>query len=217
MADRVVGMDVRAMVVAWPAEAPHGAVARFCREHGVSRSWFYELRARAASEEALSALQPRPRLLAPMPHATPVEVEELAVRIRKELADGGLDHGPVTVRWHLQRLGVAAPAASTLARIFVRHGMVVAQPRKRPHAATRRFQAGAVHECWQLDAFDWELADGTVVSVLQVLDDRSRFLLACLAAPGETSQAAIEVVTAGPSPPTRCRTGCSATTAPRST
>ena len=196
MADRVVGMDVRAAVVAWPAVVPRGAVAGFCREHGVSRSWFYELRARAAGEDTLSALQPRPRLLAPMPHATPVEVEELAVRIRKELADGGLDHGPVTVRWHLQRLGVAAPAASTLARIFVRHGMVVAQPNKRPHAATRRFQADAVHECWQLDAFDWVLADRAPATVLQVLDDRSRFLLGCLAAPAETAQAAIEIVTA---------------------
>jgi transposase InsO family protein len=195
MADRVVGMDVRALVVAWSAEAPRGAVARFCREHGVSRSWFYEVRARARSEDVLSALQPRPRLVR-MPHATPVEVEDLAVRVRKELADSGLDHGPVTVRWHLQQLGVTAPAASTLARIFVRHGMVVAQPDKRPHAATRRFQAGAVHECWQLDAFDWVLADGTPASVLQVLDDRCRFLLASRAAPGETSQAAIEVVAA---------------------
>jgi putative transposase len=196
MADRVVGMDVRVLVVAWPAAAPRGAVARFCREHGVSRSWFYSVRARARSQDALSALRPRPRLLAPMPHATPVEVEDLAVRIRKELADSGLDHGPVTVRWHLQQLGITAPAASTLARIFVRHGMVVAQPHKRPHAATRRFRASAVHECWQLDAFDWALADETPASVLQVLDDRSRFLLASLAAPGETSHAAIEVVTA---------------------
>lgn len=189
-------MDVRARVVAWPAAAPRGAVARFCRDHAVSRSWFYEVRARAVSEDLLSALQPRPRLLARMPHATPVEVEELAVRIRKQLAEEGLDHGPITVRWHLQRLGVAAPAASTLARIFTRRGMVTPQPQKRPHAATRRFQASAVHECWQLDAFEWALADGTTSAVLQVEDDRCRYLLASLAAPAETSNAAIEVVAA---------------------
>ena len=49
MADKVVGMDVRALVVVFEQDPARGAVTRFCREHGVSRSWFYELRARAAA------------------------------------------------------------------------------------------------------------------------------------------------------------------------
>ena len=48
------------------------------------------------------------------------------MQIRKDLADQGLDHGPVTVRWHLQQTGLKAPAASTLARIFSARGMVTA-------------------------------------------------------------------------------------------
>lgn len=199
MADRVVPVDVRATVIAWPADAPRGAVARFCRDQGVSRSWFYELRQRALTEPAVSAMQPRPRQR-PARHrqAIAVAVEELAVKIRKELADEGLDHGPVTVRYQLQQLGIIkAPAASTLARVFSRRGMVIPQPQKRPRSANRRFAFGQVHECWQLDAFEWPLADGERCVVFQLLDDCSRFLIASLVAPGETVAAALAVVEQG--------------------
>jgi len=190
-------MDVRSMVVAWPEDAPRGAVARFVREHGVSRSWFYDIRSRARLEGTLAALQPRPRVPSQVRHAQaiPAEVEQLAIRIRKELADDGWDHGPVTVRHRLAELGIAAPAASTLARIFTRHGMVVPQPQKRPRSSYRRFTFAMVHECWQLDAFEWFLADGTQCEVFQVLDDCSRFLLASRAAPGERAEDAVAVIT----------------------
>lgn len=160
MADKVVPMDVRLKVINWPEQTPRGAVSRFCQEHGVSRSWFYELRKRATTETALSALQPRPRTM-PVPHplAVPLAVEELAIRIRKELADAGWDHGPLTVREQLKAAGLAPPAASTLHRIFVRHGLVTPQPQKRPHSATRRFEAGMVDEMWQDDSY--ELSPGT--------------------------------------------------------
>jgi transposase InsO family protein len=186
-------MDVRSVVVSWPEEAPRGAVVRFGREHGVSTSWFYEVRARARTEPALSALQPRSRS-APSPHPQAVSavLEELAVRIRKELADDGWDHGPVTVRAKLLKLGLEAPAASTLNRIFVRHGMVTPQPQKRPHSADRRFEAALVDELWQLDAYEWHLADGSRCAVFNLLDDCSRTLRSS-AAPGETAEAAVAV------------------------
>jgi putative transposase len=199
MADRVVRMDVRSMIVTWDEDAPRGAVTRFCEEHGVSRSRFYEIRAEVKAEGALAAMQPRPRVPRAVPHpqAVPLEVEELAVRIRKELADEGWDHGPVTVRYRLQRLGVHAPAASTLARIFTRHGMVVPQPQKRPRSSYRRFEFAMVHECWQLDAFEWPLVDGTVCAVFQLLDDCSRFAVASHVAPGERARDAITVLGKG--------------------
>lgn len=165
---------------------------------GISRSQFYAIRARSRAEGPVEALQPRSRS-GPMRHrqAVPVEVEELAVRLRKELADEGWDHGPVTVRHKLLDLGVAAPAASTLARIFTRRGMVIAQPQKRPRTRWRRFEAATVHECWQLDGFDWQLADGITFCILQLIDDKSRFPVATHAAPGERSEDAIAVVQAG--------------------
>jgi putative transposase len=194
MADRVVEMDVRGMVVTWPADAPRGSVSRFCAEHGVSRSWFYGVRARVEAEGQVAAMQLRPRH-GPVrhPQAIASAVEDLAVAIRKELADQGWDHGPVTVRHRLQAVGVAAPAVSTLARVFARRGMVVPQPQKRPRSSYRRFTFAMVHECWQLDAFESTLADGTVRTVYQVLDDCSRFLLASHVTEGETSVGAIAV------------------------
>jgi putative transposase len=195
MADRVVRMDVRAVVVGWPEGAARGSVSRFCQEHGVSRSWFYEVRARARDSDPLTAMRPRPRATtARHPGAIPVEVEELAVRLRKELADAGWDHGPVTVRHRLGELGLSAPAASTLARVFTRRGMVLAQPQKRPRSSYRRFEFATVHECWQLDAFQSTLADGSVCVVYQVLDDRSRMLVASHVTAGETAQGAITVI-----------------------
>jgi putative transposase len=195
MADRVVPVDVRAMVVAWPGDAPRGAVSRFCREHEVSRSWFYEVRARVRETDSLTAMRPRPRRLAGRARqAIPLEVEELAVRIRKELADAGWDHGPVTVAHRLGELGIGAPAASTLARVFSRRGMVVAQPQKRPRSSYRRFEFAMVHECWQLDAFQWALANGSTCAVYQVLDDRSRALLGSHVTTTETAQGAIVVI-----------------------
>lgn len=183
------------MVVAWPEDAPRGSVSRFCREHGVSRSWFYEVRARARDTDPLTAMRPRPRATtARHPRAIPVEVEELAVRVRKELADAGWDHGPVTVRHRLGELGLIAPAASTLARVFTRRGMVLAQPQKRPRSSYRRFEFATVHECWQLDAFQTTLADGSICAVYQVLDDRSRALLASHVTGTETAAGAITVI-----------------------
>lgn len=196
MADRVVPMDVRAVIVQWPEDAPRGAVSRFIRASGISRSQFYEIRKRAILEGPLAAMSPRPRQLRTPrhPQAIPAGVEELAVTIRKDLADQGLDHGPVTVRWHLQQLGLDAPATSTLARLFTRRGMVAAQPQKRPRSSWRRFEFATVHECWQLDAFEWPLADGTIAHVYQVLDDHSRYLIASHVAAGENATDAIFVV-----------------------
>jgi transposase InsO family protein len=197
MAERVVPMDVRAEIVNWKEdEAPRGAVSRFCEQHQVSRSQFYEIRARAKAEGPVAAMAYRPRLPGPGRHRQAIEagIEDLAVAIRKELADLGLDHGPVTVRWHLQQLGVTAPAASTLARIFTARGMVIPQPQKRPRSSYRRFEFAAVHECWQLDAFEWPLTDGSTATIYQVLDDCSRFLLATRVARTENAADAIRVV-----------------------
>jgi transposase InsO family protein len=198
MADKVVPMDVRAIVVTWPEDSPRGAVTRFCEEHHVSRSWFYEVRELVAQTDPLTAMHHRPRLpQARSPKAVPLAVEDLAVGLRKDLADRGLDHGPVTVRHHLARLGVQAPAASTLARLFTRRGMVTPQPQKRPKSSYRRFEFGQVHECWQLDSFEWPLADATIVAVFQLLDDRSRFMVASHVAAGETAADALLVVAEG--------------------
>jgi putative transposase len=117
--------------------------------------------------------------------------------VRKQLADAGWDHGPVTVRHHLAERGLRAPAASTLARVFARRGMVTAQPQKRPRSATRRFEFAMVHECWQLDSFAWPLAQGSIWHVYQLIDDRSRFVVASHVEKEETAAGAVLVLDKG--------------------
>jgi putative transposase len=189
-------MDIAVQVATWPADVPRGAVTRFCREYEVSRSWFYQVRARVAAE-GVQGLQRRPRPPGRSRLAVPIEIEEIAVRLRKELAEDGCDHGPVTVADRLFKLGIAAPSRATLARIFSRRGMVVPQPQKRPRSSYRRFEAALVHELWQLDAFEWPLLDGSPAVVFQLEDDHSRCSVASRAAFGETSQDAVAVFDAG--------------------
>ncbi len=180
-------------IATWPEGAARGAVSAFCREQGISRSQFYEIRARARREGPLAVLAARPKVARRAGAAVAVEVEDWAVRIRKELAEQGLDHGPITVRFEMLRAGLPAPSRATLARIFTRRGMVVAQPAKRPRSSWRRFTFAAVHQCWQLDATEWALAQGGTGTVFQLIDDHSRFIVGSAVDHEETSRCAVQV------------------------
>ena len=68
--------------------------------YGVSTSWLYELLARYR-REGEAVFEPRSRRPDTNPNATPPEVVDLIIRLRKELADQGLDAGPDTICWHL--------------------------------------------------------------------------------------------------------------------
>jgi transposase InsO family protein len=178
-------VDVRLAIANWPVDAGHGAVAKFCRSQGISRSWFYELRARARGDGPLSVVRPRSRRPLRSPSRVGDDVEEIALQIRAGLLKDGWDGGPISVRHAMLEAGLPAPSRSSLARIFARRGVATPSPRKRPKA-TRRFTYPAPNQCWQLDGFDHGLADGTVCCVLQVIDDHSRRVLASRAATGET-------------------------------
>lgn len=95
----------------------------------------------------------------------------------KQLIEAGLDHGPQSIVWRLQRAGlVGVPAPSTVSRILTCHGAVVAAPHKRPKSATKRFCFARPNECWQSDWTQWALADGSSVGIAGSLDDHSRYL-----------------------------------------
>ncbi|HXH36916.1 MAG TPA: DDE-type integrase/transposase/recombinase [Plantibacter sp.] len=87
------------------------------------------------------------------------------------------------------------PSRATLARIFVRAGVVEAEPRKRPRSAFRRFVYPAPNCLWQIDATEWTLTDGSLCTIFQIIDDHSRLALASLVARAETGEAALRVVT----------------------
>jgi len=99
--------------------------------------------------------------------------------LRKALADQGLDAGAHTIAHHLRELHGASPAPSTIWRILTRRGFITPQPQKRPRSSFVRFEAEMPNERWQADVTHWALVDGTHVEILNVIDDHSRFALAC--------------------------------------
>jgi transposase InsO family protein len=161
-------------------------VAEFCRRHQMSRVTFYKYRRRFRAE-GVAGFQERSRRPNSSPGQTPAAVEEAVLRFRKQLLEQGLDHGPQSIVWALKRAGTPGPSRATVARILTRHGLITAQPQKRPKSATTRFCFGRPNECWQSDWTGWRLADGTDVAIAGTLDDHSRYLSALSAGLGHAT------------------------------
>lgn len=185
MAQKATAMDVR---MAAAVAGGVGNVSAFCAAQGISRQTFYKWRRRVAAE-GVAGLQERSRRPGSCPGAVSAAVEERVLRVRKELADGGWDHGPDPIRWALQRagLGLAVPSRATVARILARRGLSRSQPSKRPRSSMHRFTYPRPNECWQSDWTWWQLADGQRVAIAGTLDDHSRYLPALAAGLGEGS------------------------------
>lgn len=170
-------------------------VTRFCEVEGVTAKTFYKW-VKRYRDEGGEGLAERSRRPLSMPHATPGEVEDLVVRVRKELDEAGLDHGPTTIVWHLaQRCDSdevvldKVPSVATVWRILVRRGQITPEPKKRPNTATKRFEAPAPNEWWQIDSTDWVIATGGV-KIFNLVDDHSRVAVGCWAAEQATGEQA---------------------------
>lgn len=186
-------MDVK-LAAAVAGTVRSGEVAGFCREHGISRETFYKWRRRFLAE-GQAGLEEQSRRPLHSPTRTATELEERIVRVRKELDDDGLDHGPWSIRQLLAREVEVVPSESSIWRILVRRGLVVPEPKKRPKVSLRRFVYPRPNDCWQIDATHWHLADGTIVWIIDIIDDHSRVCPAAVAAEACTSIAAWEVFT----------------------
>lgn len=152
-------------------------VAGFCRQQGTSRTTFDKWVKRVEAE-GLEGLADRSRRPRSSPQRTSAEVEDLVVRLRKELHDDGHDHGATTIQWHLghELEGSLVPSVATIHRILVRRGLVAPEPEKRPKNTFRRFEAPAPNEWWQIDHTDWVIGTGTV-KIFNIIDDHSRVLI----------------------------------------
>ena len=124
-------MGLRRLIV--EADVSTLNVAGFCAEHGISRWFFYDLRRRHARDGEV-VLEPGSRAPRRVRNRTSTDVEDVVVRLRKELLDAGLDAGPATIWDHLPSL-VAGPVPSeaTVWRILHRRGLVVPD-RRRPRS-----------------------------------------------------------------------------------
>jgi transposase InsO family protein len=158
------------------------------RAYGVSQPWVSRLVARYRAEGD-AAFQPRSRRPKSSPNATGPAVVDLVVRLRKELTELGTDAGPHTIAWHLQHHHQIRLSTATISRILTRTGQVVPDPFKRPKASLRRFAAEQPNETWQTDFTHWRLTGVRDVEILNILDDHSRYLLACVAYPTVTGKA----------------------------
>jgi len=155
------------------------------RDYDVFRYWVHQLvtRYRVEGEAAFESRSRRPHS---SPTATASEVEDQVVAMRKELTRQGLDAGADTIRTHLVRRTPSAatatqpavPSVATIWRILTRRGFVTPQPQKRPRSSWHRFTAEQPNQRWQADTTHWQLADGTGVEILNLLDDHSRLCLA---------------------------------------
>lgn len=152
------------------------SVTAAAAEYGLSRGHLHRL-LRRYREGGLEAIEPRSRRPRSNPGRTPEPVRERIVTLRTELTAQGLDAGPLTIAWHLEREGLHAPSTSTIRRVLHAAGLITPEPHKRPRSSWRRFEADAPNEVWQSDMTHWRLADGSEVEICSWLDDHSRYLL----------------------------------------
>jgi transposase InsO family protein len=147
------------------------------RDYKISRYWVQQLVKRYEAEGEV-AFQPKSRRPHTNPRAISLDLEDRIVRLRKDLTKKGLDAGAETIRTHLETTGVdRLPSTSTIWRVLTRRGFVTPQPKKRPKGAGHRFCAEMPNERWQADTTHWQLADGTGVEILNIIDDHSRMNL----------------------------------------
>jgi len=187
-------MDMARYLVA-AVELEGRSVREVARQHGVSKTWLYELLARYR-EEGEAGLAPRSR----RPHSSPNKLadrfEDEIVSLRKQLSEKGLDAGPETIRVHLaRRYRKRAPSVSTIWRVLRARGFVVSEPHKRPKSSYVRFVAELPNERWQMDVTHYSLASGQQVEILNVIDDHSRLCVASRCSAVFTSRRVVQVFT----------------------
>jgi transposase InsO family protein len=160
---------------------------------GTTTKTFYKYLTRFA-EEGVDGFYPRSRRPLSSPTRVGAEVEDVIVRARKELDDDGWDAGAEQIMFwiadHPAHWPSAAlvPSRATINRILERRGQIVKVPQRRPRRSQHRFEAAQPNTMWQMDGFEFDLADGSTVVILQIIDDCSRFDLALRAAPSENSE-----------------------------
>ena len=167
-------MSKRRLVIA--AVLTGSSQSEVARTYGVSQGWISRLMARYR-EEGEAAFEPRSRRPDRSPAATSQATVDQVLRLRKQLAESGLDAGADTIGWHLTHRHRVSLSRATINRILVRNGTVTPDPSKRPRSSYIRFEAAMPNQTWQSDFTHYRLAQDTDVEVLTWLDDHSRYAL----------------------------------------
>ncbi|GAA1339942.1 transposase [Arthrobacter roseus] len=149
------------------------------RRYGVSQGWISKLMTRWRLEGE-AAFEPRSRRPQTSPTATPPAVIELVIALRQRLDSAGLDAGADTIGWHLSHTHQIPLNRATIHRILTRHGLVEAEPKKRPKSSYLHFAAAQPNQCWQSDFTRYRLSTpdgrpGPDTEIITWLDDHSRY------------------------------------------
>ena len=163
-------------------------VIKVAKRFGISRQRVYKILSEFDAGGA-EAIAPKSRAPHTHPNAVPDSLRNYIIDMRKELTKAGLDAGPDTIAFHLDRQGLRTPSTSTIRRIITDAGLVDPQPQKKPRSSYIRFEAAMPNECWQADITYLFLIDGRRVEVLDFIDDHSRYLLSITARPAFTGPA----------------------------
>jgi transposase InsO family protein len=196
MGSKEVTMETKYAAVFASVQAGRESVTEVCARLGISRKSYYKYLARFRSE-GLEGLRPQSRRPLTRPTETPPEMVALITTARADLAAEGWDNGALSIFYRLLREGVQPPVWRTIHRVLVRQGLVVPQPRKQPRSSYRRFEFPAPDDCWQIDAFGYQLGDGQSVVIFEVKDDCSRAQIANLAWTAEDTMGAWECLARG--------------------
>jgi transposase InsO family protein len=159
--------------------------AEVARAYGVSEGWVSKLVSRYRAEGE-AAFVPRSRRPKTSPSALAAGTVELILRLRKQLAELGLDAGPDTIAWHLAHHHGITVSRATVSRQLVKAGLVAPEPKKRPKSSYIRFAAELPNECWQADVTHYRLTrpdgrPGADAEILSWLDDCARYALSVTA------------------------------------
>jgi transposase InsO family protein len=158
------------------------SVTDAAKRYGYSRQHLHKL-LKAYQQHGISALVERSKRPKGNARAVTEGLKRRIIELRCDLKRQGLDAGPVTIAWHLQREGHQPPSTSTIRRVLHAANLIKPQPQKRPKGTIIRFQAEQPNETWQGDFTHWRLADESTVEIINWLDDHSRLLLCCRAYP----------------------------------
>lgn len=161
------------------ASQPGANVSALARHFGISRTTAYKWLGRY-QREGRPGLADRSRRPLTSPQRTSAEREIQVLAIQQRYPRWG----PRKLYHRLRLEGLPdPPAPSTIARILRRHGIAPLQPAPAP--ACQRFEAERPNALWQMDCLG-PLALGTGrASLLSILDDHSRFLLALAVLPDQ--------------------------------
>jgi transposase InsO family protein len=150
------------------------SVTEVARRFGVARQTVHVWLGRYGSG-GLAGLADKTSRPLSCPHQMAPELEAVIVGMRREHPGWG----PRTILYWLEQAGVERlPGRTSVERCLVRHGLVVAQPRKRKRDDYRRWERSRAMELWQMDVVGGvRLADGSEAKIVSGIDDHSRFVV----------------------------------------